>query len=97
MKVAATRIAAAGLMANKMTEAMTGLVARLIPHTTLAKPSHSKYGIEALVKQSGFPRLWQGNLKCVAGCIREEDTRGTHNKQQQNKYHLGRNTSNFHC
>jgi hypothetical protein len=47
MKVAETRIAAAGLMANKRKEAMTGLVARLIPHTTLAKPWHSKYGIEA--------------------------------------------------
>jgi hypothetical protein len=34
-------------MANKRKEAMTGLVARLIPHTTLAKPWHSKYGIEA--------------------------------------------------
>jgi len=32
MKVAETRIAAAGLMANKRKEAMTGLVARLIPH-----------------------------------------------------------------
>jgi len=62
MKVAETRIAAAGLMANKRTEAMTGLVARLIPHTTFAKHWHSKYGIEAWLNKVVFQDFGKATL-----------------------------------
>jgi hypothetical protein len=63
MKFGETRIASAGLvMDHQRREAMSSLVARLVPHARFAKPWHFKYGMEAWLNKVVFQDFGRASL-----------------------------------
>ncbi|CAK9234118.1 unnamed protein product [Sphagnum troendelagicum] len=63
MKFGETRTAAADLvMDHQRREAMSSLVARLVPHARFAKPWHFKYGMEAWLNKVVFQDFGRASL-----------------------------------